>query len=74
MSLEENNNYTENVEARAKQAAEYFTSKPAEQIVLGLLSTAKKTDDLEIWARLDNYVRELEGIIFQAEYRPNEVY
>lgn len=74
MSNKQTENYMENIEARAKDVAEYFTSKPAEQIVLGLLATAKKTNDLSVWERLDNYVRELEGIVFNNEYKPHEVY
>jgi hypothetical protein len=73
MSDNQNTQYTESIEARAEDVAEYFTSKPAEQIILGLLATAKKKDDLEAWQRLDEYVRECEKVRFDNENKPDEV-
>lgn len=74
MSNSYTDEYQDNLISRAEAVAEYFTSKPAEQIVLRLLAKAKKSNTNDDWERLESYVRELEGVVFQNEYRPCEVY
>lgn len=73
MSHQNNDQQKENLVERAADVVDYFVSKPPAQIVENLLDTVKKTDSMDAWDRLDEYVRECEKVRFDIEYRPDEV-